>query len=236
MNRKVFFDAIRQSLFTGSMSQSQVDGINHVLDYREDKWPDMPDNELAYLLATDKWETAHTMQPIKEMGSETYLRSKKYYPWYGRGLVQITWKANYEKFGIANPDDALTWPVALDVIFRGMIFGMFTGRKLADYISPEKLDYVGARAIVNGTDKAVDIARIADAFRKALMQARNAEPVPPPPPPIPTPPDNLPPTPPPSSQAPAALTQEAFEKMLMVALTKSDVQDAIVRILVERLG
>lgn len=233
MNRKVFFDSIRGSLFNGSMSQSQVDGINHVLDYREDKWPGMENPELAYLLATDKWETAHTMQPIKEMGSETYLKSKKYYPYYGRGLVQITWKANYEKFGIRNPDDALTWPVALDVIFRGMIYGMFTGKKLADYITDGHQDYVGARAIVNGTDKAVEIARIADAFRKALMLAQNAEPVMPPPPP-------LPPDPPTQTQAPAALpdalTQEDFEAMLLTALQNAEVKEAVVKILAERLG
>lgn len=231
MNRKVFFDYVRQNLFNGSMSQSQVDGINEVLDYREEKWATMPDAELAYLLATDKWETAHTMQPIKEMGSESYLKSKKYYPWYGRGLVQITWKANYDKFGIANPDDALKWPTALDVIFRGMIFGMFTGRKLADYISPERVDYVGARAIINGTDKAVDIARIADVFRKALLLAQNAEPSVPPPPPLP--PDVDPTAPP--TQAPAALTQEAFEEMLIVALGRKEVQDAVAKIIAERL-
>lgn len=226
MNRKVFFDYVRQNLFNGSMSQSQVDGINHVLDYREDKWAAMPDAELAYLLATDKWETAHTMQPIKEMGSESYLRSKKYYPWYGRGLVQITWKANYDKFGISNPDDALKWPVALDVIFRGMIFGMFTGRKLADYISPERVDYVGARAIINGTDRAKDIAAIAEHFRKAFGLAIDAEPEQPIPPPLPTPPDVGP---------SEGLSQEAFEAMLLVALEQVAVRDAVAKIIAERL-
>ena len=110
----------------------------------------MPDDELAYLLATAKWETAHKMQPVVEMGSQAYLRSKKYWPWIGRGLVQITWEANYKKYNISKPERALEWPTALHVIFHGMIHGTFTGKKLADYISDGRRDYVGARRIING--------------------------------------------------------------------------------------
>jgi hypothetical protein len=132
----------------------------------------MSDAELAYLLATVVHETAHTMQPIKEMGGERYLKSKKYYPWYGRGLVQLTHKYNFDKFGITNPDDALQWPGALDVAFRGMVQGMFTGRKLSDFIHGSHIDYVGARAIINGTDRAKLVAGYAAAFYDALKQSR----------------------------------------------------------------
>ncbi|WP_336057381.1 hypothetical protein [Nitratireductor sp. CH_MIT9313-5] len=54
-------------------------------------------NQAAYVLATAKLETAHTMKPVREYGSEKYLRSKPYYPFVGMGYVQITWKANYER-------------------------------------------------------------------------------------------------------------------------------------------
>jgi putative chitinase len=63
--------------------------------------------------------------------------------------------------------------VALDVAYRGMIFGMFTGRKLADYVKPGKTpDYVGARAIINGTDKAKLVAGYANAYLDAFKQSR----------------------------------------------------------------
>ena len=172
MNRAYFLLRVRDSLFSGKLSKSQADGINRVLDYRDAKWPNMPDDELAYLLATAKWETAHKMQPVVEMGSQAYLRSKKYWPWIGRGLVQITWEANYRKYNITKPEQALEWPTALHVIFHGMIHGTFTGKKLADYISDGRRDYVGARRIINGTDKAKQIALIAEGFREALVQAR----------------------------------------------------------------
>lgn len=172
MNRAYFFKRVRESLFAGKLSQTQAEGIGKILDYRDREWPRMPDDELAYLLATVKWETAHRMQPITEMGSRTYLMNKPYWPWIGRGLVQITWKRNYDKFGVQKPDDALKWDVSLDIAFRGMIHGMFTGKKLADYFGEGKRDWVGARRIINGTDKAKQIAMIAEGFYEALTQAK----------------------------------------------------------------
>ena len=62
---------------------------------------------------------------------------------------------------------------ALKVAFDGMIFGRFTGKKLADYIKPGKTpDYVGARAIINGTDRAKLIAGYAQSYLDALTQAK----------------------------------------------------------------
>lgn len=173
MNLNYFFDRIRRSVFGGKLTKSQVSGIGKILDYRNEKWPKMSDEELAYLLATVVHETAFTMQPVTEYGSQQYLRSKKYWPWIGRGLIQITWKTNYLKFGIKDPEEALKWPTSLDIAFRGMIFGIFTGKKLSDYIKPGKTpDYVGARRIINGTDRAKLIAGYANAFLDAFRQSR----------------------------------------------------------------
>lgn len=209
------------------MTSDQVEGCERILDYRDNTWGGMPDNELAYVLATVKWETAHTMQPVKEYGSENYLKSKKYYPYYGRGLVQITWKDNYAKFGVADrPDDALKWPAALDILFRGMIFGMFTGKKLADYITDNTHDYINARRIINGTDKAKDIANIAEKFRTALLNAVNAEPEQPP---------VAPPEPIPEPDYPT-VTEQQFMEMLHAALADPVVKRIISEIISEKLN
>ena len=171
MNKQLFFDLVRSSVFKGKLSDTQVSGIENILTYRDTQWPKMSNDELAYLLATVAWETAWTMQPIREMGGEAYLRSKKYYPWVGEGLVQVTWEENARKFGATKPGDLLKWPIALRAAFEGMIKGMFTGKKLADYIGDGKRDYVNARRIINGTDKAREIAKIAESFRSALLRA-----------------------------------------------------------------
>src|SRR5690554_6137901 len=57
-------------------------------------------NQLAYLLATAMRETGHTMKPVKEAYwlSEAWRKKNlRYYPWYGRGYVQLTWEENYKK-------------------------------------------------------------------------------------------------------------------------------------------
>ena len=172
MKKDVFFEEVRRTLFGGKLTSGQVEGMEKIIDYRDAKYPKVTDDQLAYILATVKWETAHTMQPIKEGGGEKYLRSKKYYPWYGRGLVQLTWDYNYKKYGITNPDDALEWPGALHVCFDGMTKGKFTGKKLSDYIGNGNASYVGARRIINGTDQAAKIAGIARAFQAALKAAK----------------------------------------------------------------
>ncbi|WP_273772722.1 hypothetical protein [Brucella intermedia] len=128
-------------------------------------------NQLAYLLATAYHETAHTMRPVREYGSENYLRAKPYYPYVGMGYVQLTWKANYqkasEKLGVdfvSNPKKLLEPEYSAEIIALGMKEGWFTGKKLSDYITLQKSDYVGARRIVNGTDKASLIAGYATEY------------------------------------------------------------------------
>ena len=133
-------------------------------------------NQMAYVLATAYHETAHTMKPINEMGGDKYLRSKKYWPYIGRGYVQITWKVNYEKAGkvlgvdfVSKPELLLKAEYAAPIIIAGMVEGWFTGKKLSDYITLQKSDFKGARRIVNGTDKADLIAGYAREYDKALL-------------------------------------------------------------------
>ena len=91
------------------------------------------DTQIAYVLATAKWETNHTFKPVKEaywLSEKWRKKNLRYYPYYGRGLVQITWKKNYEKFGkllgidlVDNPDLALKPDVAVFILVYGMMSG-----------------------------------------------------------------------------------------------------------------
>lgn len=109
----------------------------------------------------------------------------------GRGLVQITWKSNYAKATVRlqvlgvlqpgeslvdTPDLALRRDVAVALLFEGMEQGWFTGVDLDDTIDDllngdEHADFIAARRIINGTDKAALIAGHAKAFLGALRDS-----------------------------------------------------------------
>lgn len=96
--------------------------------------------------------------------------------WFGRGLVQITHFDNYKRVGKAigvdlasDPSAALDDKVAIDVLITGMDAGLFTGKRLDDYVTLQKSDFVGARRVVNGTDKDDEIADIARKYDAALL-------------------------------------------------------------------
>ena len=183
------FNIIRNSL--GKLSQSQVSEINYIVgEMDKDKSITYPQG--AYILATTWHETAATMLPITEFGNRKYF--DKYdtgtlakrlgntqaldddgFLYRGRGYVQITGKDNYIRVGkligvnlIVEPDLALNKTYAIKIMLGGMKNGWFTGKKLSDYIGKSNADYVNARRIINGTDKAIQIARYATIFEKAL--------------------------------------------------------------------
>lgn len=172
IDRKHFFDTIRP--IYGTLSQKQVEGLEAILnEYEQRGWIDI--RWLAYILATVKHETASKMQPEKEHGGETYLKSKKYYPYYGRDLVQTTWKENYQKVKdfsgidvITNPDLIARLSLAVKVAFTFMEKGWYTGKKLSNYFSKDKTDWLNARRIINGKDKAELIAGYAQVFLRAI--------------------------------------------------------------------
>lgn len=135
-------------------------------------------NQIAYVLATTEWETAKTFKPVKEaywLSEEWRRRHLRYFPYYGRGYVQITWRSNYQKYGeilgfdlVGNPDKALDPNVALFILVHGFKTGTFTGRKITDYINGDKADFYQARRCINGLDKAAEIAELAKGWRKKL--------------------------------------------------------------------
>ena len=127
----------------------------------------------AYALATTEHETGGTFEPVREghhLGAraDRHRRSLVYYPFYGRGFVQLTWLANYQKFSkllgvdlVRNPDLAMDPERAAWIMAYGFKHGSFTGRKMEDYITPARCDFRNARRCINGLDRAEHIAGLA---------------------------------------------------------------------------
>jgi putative chitinase len=87
----------------------------------------------------------------------------------GRGLVQITGKANYAKYDlVGSPDAALAPTAAVRILFDGMIKGSFTGQKLADFFNRTTADWAGARSIINPGDLGDKIGADGRAYHAAI--------------------------------------------------------------------
>jgi hypothetical protein len=69
---------------------------------------------------------------------------------------------------IADPEAALDLPIATQILFAGMAGGWFTGRSLSAYFNATECDWVNARRIINGVDKALHISNYAKLFYAAL--------------------------------------------------------------------
>ena len=183
INRKVFFDEIRQTVFGGFLEQSQVDGVNACLDYADSVG--LESRKTCYGLATARHETGGKMQPVREnMNYTTAAQIQKTWPkrfptmgdalpyvkqpkklaikvyggrlgnapapsedgwtYRGDGLPQLTGKANFDKFGVQPGMDLAT---SVEVMYRGMGLGLFTGHKLSEYFNETTNNAIGARAI-----------------------------------------------------------------------------------------
>lgn len=167
------------SLFPNKISQSQQQGI----DMLKTTFLGYDKRYIAYVLATAYWETGRTMQPIEEIGhgngrpyGKPDVNGQTY---FGRGFVQLTWKANYQavtdackKFGhnwdfVNHPELCLQLEPAAWVCKWGMLNGSFTGKKLSDYFGATS-DPINARRIINGTDQADKIAGFYNTFLATL--------------------------------------------------------------------
>jgi putative chitinase len=94
INRNFFFDQANLRLFDGKLPAKTRAALGQILDYWESNAPNEDHRWLAYALGTAHHETDRTFGPIRKYGRG---KGKKYSPYYGRGLVQLTWDYNYKK-------------------------------------------------------------------------------------------------------------------------------------------
>lgn len=139
--------------------------------------------QLAYILATtvhesgagaymEEFASGSAYEGRRDLGNTQSGDGVRY---KGRGYVQITGRNNYRDWSkrlgmdlVSNPKLAESPEVAAKILVGGMKMGTFTGKKLDDYINGSKTDFVGARRIVNGTNKADTFAATARKILAAM--------------------------------------------------------------------
>lgn len=193
-----FYDSIRPLFRKGRLTGSQVEGMESILAETTGMLP----SHVAYVMATAFHETGQRMQPVREGFARTndgairavtglfnkgIIRTNYALPdpltghsYYGRGLVQLTWKSNYARMGsalgldlVGTPDLVLETDVSTACLVLGMKRGLFRkGHSLSMLpIEPTMGQFVHAREIINGdmARNGLRIAGYAVAFMDAIM-------------------------------------------------------------------
>lgn len=189
--RKIFFDLYAVKLndkLKGkiTLNGTRRQGLDRLLGCME-KDPLLVDVRwMAYMLATISIEHPD-FQPGIENGEKSYF--KRYegingnrnfddaYKYRGRGYVQLTGLDLYKNHEflvpglLQNPDLAMISDNAYKIMSHGMRNGTYTGVGLSQYIYDDVCNYKSARQVVNGFDRADDIADLAREFEDILKKS-----------------------------------------------------------------
>jgi glycosyl hydrolase family 19 (putative chitinase) len=113
----------------------------------------------AGVIATIAIETASSFRPVREafwLSEDWRQQHLRYYPWYGRGYIQLTWESNYSGYGqavgvdlVSDADRAMDPDVAAKIIAE-----FFKQSGAAD--AAERLDWAECRRRVQGGNNGLE--------------------------------------------------------------------------------
>jgi predicted chitinase len=214
---KVDIDKLLKDYKDSGKSTNFIESLRNVLEFAKNDKNLTDVSDLAYLLATAKVESDYSLQrwesdyvcglqgkPYKDKPCQSalnYYRStkdgkKNYYtlgtdknglPYFGRGLIQLTGKANYEKYGdligvdlVNDGDKALepknSYKIATTYLSnkRGGIYAK-NGINRSTFDLARDNNLTLARKSVNGGSKGLSEVNSAYIFWKNILKRNNAK-------------------------------------------------------------
>lgn len=193
----VFFRKYRAQF--GEVSPEARAALTKIFEFieRDEELTDI--RQIAYILATIKYETGLSYRPLSE--SQVFRSEKTLEDMYGfredlgntepgdgslyqgRGYVWSPGKKHYQRMNselglvgtdsdlVRYPEKALDPLIAYRILVYQMREGLLTGKKLSDFITDEKTDYYQARSINGGSnDPAGQIAQDAEKIESILRE------------------------------------------------------------------
>ena len=193
INRYNFYTKYRKHF--GRLNQDQVNGMNFILLKLDDSEVFNLANQYSGIISNIMIETDWTFQPIREKGGYNYFRyligrlgsrtHKEAYDFRGGGYIQTTGRLNYitmspyvkKKFPeidiVANPNQITNPEVSWITLEAGLSKGLYTGKKITDYLNEFKTDYKNFRRCINGLDRANEIAGYAEKLYDCIDFSEN---------------------------------------------------------------
>ncbi len=109
----------------------------------------------AAAIATIAIETASTFKPVREafwLDEDWRKTNLRYYPWYGRGYIQLTWETNYTKYGKLLEVDLIgNAELAMDPEVAAKVLAEFLAQSGAA-AAADRHDWAECRRLVQGGD------------------------------------------------------------------------------------
>lgn len=191
LNENAFYDAARATLFGGRISHTQFGKLAALVD-RLTSYENVTEPQGAYLLATAHWETDRFLAMEEYASGEAYegradlgnVEPGDGKRFKGRGFPHLTGRKNYAwgskvvgRDLVGSPDLAADASISATLLIHGQMTGAFTGVGLGRFIHDDKVDFVNARKVHNGLDRAELIADIAERYLAAIEAGNHVEPV-----------------------------------------------------------
>ncbi len=177
----VFFSIRAVPIDKAGLDQARK-GIATLLDFSNGVFSPA---QTAYVLATAYHETDRYRAPgLEEYASGAAYEGRKDLgnvmkgdgrKFKGRGYVQVTGRVHYQKWSnilgldlVNNPQLVSVPEIAATIGVFGMQTGNFTGVSLGRYVNSKTTDFVNARRVINGVDRAQAVANYAKAYYNVL--------------------------------------------------------------------
>lgn len=189
-SHQAFYNAVRASLFAGRITNSQFDRLSILLN-KLASYPNVSEEQGAYILATAHWETDRFLAMEEYASGDAYegradlgnTQKGDGRRFKGRGFPHLTGRKNYEWGAHVSGRDIVFMPslaadpdISAVLLITGQMSGDFTGVGLGRFINDEKTDFVNARKVHNGLDRAELIADIAERYLAAIKAANQISP------------------------------------------------------------
>jgi putative chitinase len=191
-DRNRFFRAYTSTVT--KLNQPQVSGIDRLLGFIEDD-PKVDDvRAAAFILALVQSETANMWHPLEDLAARKM--ANRYEPgtalgkslgntqkgdglrFRGRGYIQITGRANYQRLGgalgidlVANPDAAQEPATAYRIMSEALYRGLLTGKKLTDFIRGAQVDYKNLLKVLRVQDPSSRVLKMIHTLENILRSS-----------------------------------------------------------------